>query len=268
MNKNTGKFDRGLMLSAVFHALLAGFMLFSPSLFPAQGDARWGSNTGGAGGIDVQMVGSLSGVPLPSPEVVRDDAAANESKGLYTAEPAPAPPSTPDKAELVPETKAPVKVTPKPPPARSPSSRDANAAAENDTPDTPPNAVPFGQGGQPSLSYGQYQTGAGQAGVAIGDGTFGTQYGYYVDAMTRRISQNWLQSLVNARIQRAPRVYLSFEIARDGTISNIFVKQPSGIPSLDKSAERAIRASSPLSPLPAGYRGQSVTVSFYVEYVR
>ena len=263
MKNPADKFDRGIMMSVAFHALLLAVALASPSLFPMQGDAKWGSKTGGAGGIDVKIVSNMSGVPLPPPEVVNEDAAANESKGFYKTETAPEPPPPPDKAELIPETKASVKTTPKPA-----APRPTAKAKADEAPPAPPNAVPFGEGGRPAMSYGQFATGAGSAGVAIGDGVFGSQYGYYVDAMTRKISQNWLQSLIDNRTQRAPRVYLSFEIKRDGSITGIEVKQGSGIPSLDRSAQRAILASNPLSPLPAGYRGQSVTVSFYFEYVR
>jgi protein TonB len=229
-----------------------------------QGDARWGTDKGGTGGIAVEVVGSLAGIPLPSPEVVNSDAVANESPGLTTSEPAPEPAPV-ENAERVPDTKAPVKTTPKAEPAPRPAPSKATKAPPQETPS---NAVPFGEGGRPALSYGQYSTGAGSAGAAVGDGVFGSQYGYYVDAMTRKISQNWIQSLIDTRITRAPRVYLTFEIGRDGSISNIAVKQGSGIPTLDRSAQRAILASSPLSPLPAAYRGQSVSVTFYFEYVR
>jgi TonB family protein len=263
MSNPTDKFDRGLIVSVVFHGLLVLTAISAPTLFPSRSDARWGSNTGGDGGIDVKIVGSMTGVPLPAPEVVNDAAAANESKGFYNTETAPEPPPTPDEAEPIPETKAPVKTTPKPAPARP-----VTKARTDEVPPAPPNAVPYGQGGRPAISYGQFSTGAGSAGVAVGDGVFGSQYGYYVDAMTRKISQNWLQSLVDNRTQRAPRVYLTFEIQRNGAITGIEVKQSSGIPSLDRSAQRAILASNPLSPLPAGYRGQSVTVSFYFEYAR
>jgi periplasmic protein TonB len=260
---DSDKLDKGIVLSVVFHALLGGVVLFSSSLFPTLGDASWGTDKGGAGGVEIKMVGNLSGVPLPAPEVVRENSVANESEGLYSSPPVPEPPATPDEAEPVPEKTAPAKVTPKPAASKTPPKPKAAEPS-----DAPANAVPYGDGGKPAMSYGSYQTGAGQAGVAIGDGTFGTQYGYYVDAMTRRISQNWLQALISAQVNRAPRVYLTFDISRDGTISNAEIKQGSGIPSLDNSALRAIRASNPLSPLPAGYRGSSVTVSFYFEYVR
>jgi len=198
--------------------------------------------------------------------VVTEDVAANDSKGLYTSEEATPPPPEPD-AIPVPETKAPVKVTPPKPKPRPvvPAKKSEPPPVE---PEVPTNAVPFGQGGRPALAYGQFTTGAGPAGIGFGDGTFGNRYGWYVDAITRRISQNWLQSLVEQRIRSAPRVYLSFDIDRTGKISNMELKQPSGIPSLDRSAQRAIQVSNPLPPLPADYRGSSINVSFYFEYAR
>jgi protein TonB len=128
--------------------------------------------------------------------------------------------------------------------------------------------VPYGQGGRPALGYGQFSTGAGEAGIGFGDAAFGDRYGYYVTEITRRISNNWLKSMVDSRIQKAPRVYLTFDIARNGTISNIDVQQASGIPSLDRSAQRAVHASNPLPPLPADYPRSNVNVTFYFEYSR
>jgi protein TonB len=118
------------------------------------------------------------------------------------------------------------------------------------------------------LAYGQFSTGAGQAGIGFGDAAFGDKYGWYVTAITRAISNNWLKSLVDPSVQKAPRVSLSFNIARDGTVSGVTVQQSSGVPSLDRSAQRAVLASSPLAPLPGDYRGGSVSVNFYFEYSR
>jgi protein TonB len=256
------RFDRWIYTSVALHVVLFALLVFMPNILPGRLES-WGTETGGAGGIDVKIVGSVSGIALPSPEVTRIEAVANESPGLYKSEEAP-PPPPPDKAELIPDPKAAVK---KPPPPAPPKPAAPSKSATPPEP-TPPNAVPFGEGGKPALAYGQFPTGAGSAGVGFGDGVFGEKYGYYVDAMTRRISQNWLQSLVDSRIQRAPRVYLSFQIARDGTISNVEVKQSSGIPTLDRSAQRAILASNPLQPLPGDYRGSAVDVTFYFEYSR
>jgi len=292
MKADSERFDRWLYTSLLLHGALFMVVIFSPTLFPMRADTNWGSATGATGGINVKIVGKISGVPLPSPAVVREGAAANESPGFYKSEEAP-PPPPPDKVEPIPETKAPVKTPPPPPdkaaepipeakapvkkpppppkptpaPPKTPRPAPAPKAAP-EPPDTPPNAVPFGQGGKPALAYGQFSTGAGAAGIGFGDGTFGNRYGWYVEAITRRISQNWLQSLVDNRIRTAPRVYLSFDIARNGAVSNVEIRQPSGIPTLDRSAMRAILASNPLTPLPADYRGPSVSVSFYFEYTR
>src|SRR5206468_3345752 len=236
--------------SLLLHGALFAVLLFSPTLFPMRGDASWGSATGGTGGINVRIVGSVSGVPLPSPAVVREDAAANESPGFYKSEEAPPPPPPEDKVELIPEPKAPVKTTPPPKPKPAPPPKTVPKKAEPEPPDIPPNRVPFGEGGKPALAYGQFSTGAGAAGIGFGDGTFGNRYGWYVEAMTRRISQNWLQSLIDNRIRSAPRVYLAFDIARNGTISNVEIKQPSGIPQLDRSVMPALLASNPLQKLP------------------
>ena len=291
MKADSERFDRWLYTSLLLHGALFMVVIFSPTLFPMRADTNWGSATGATGGINVKIVGRISGVPLPSPAVVREGAAANESAGFYKSEEAPSPPPPekaepipeakapvkttpppPDKAEPIPETKAPVKPTPPPPKTTPPPPKPPRPApapkAASQPPDTPPNAVPFGQGGKPALAYGQFSTGAGAAGIGFGDGTFGDRYGWYVDAITRRISQHWLQSLIDNRVRTAPRVYLSFDIARNGTVSNVEIKQPSGIPTLDRSAMRAILASNPLTPLPPDYRGPSVNVSFYFEYTR
>src|SRR5215467_16328238 len=112
------KFDRWVGASLFFHGALFTFIIFSPNLFPAF-QSNWGSTSGGAGGINVKIVGSVSGIPLPTPEVVQEDAPANDSPGFYKAEEAP--PPQPDKtAEPIPETKAPVKTTPKPKPKPAP----------------------------------------------------------------------------------------------------------------------------------------------------
>jgi TonB family protein len=263
MTAEGDRLDRGLVGSVLLHGAVFTFVLFSPKLFPAFGP-NWGSPTGGSGGISVKIVGSASNIPLPTPAVVREDAPANESPGFYESE-KPTPPVPDETAEKIPETKAPVKVT-KTPKVKTPAPPAPKAAA---TPEPPPsNAIPYGQGGRPSMAYGQFSTGAGEAGIGFGDSAFGDRYGTYVNAITRAISNNWLKSLVDSRIQKAPRVYLTFDVARNGAISNIGVQQSSGIPSLDRSADRAVRASSPLPPLPADYRGSSINVVFYFEYSR
>jgi len=86
--------------------------------------------------------------------------------------------------------------------------------------------------------------------------------------MRNRISANWLQTMVSPNILSAPRVYLTFVILRDGTITDVQITQSSGIPEVDRSALRAVLASNPLGALPPDYSGNSVSVQFYFEFHR
>jgi len=62
----------------------------------------------------------------------------------------------------------------------------------------------------------------------------------YVQAVQRKVTENWLKYEVDPRISEARRVYLTFDIARDGHPSNVEIEQSSGVPSLDLSARRAL----------------------------
>jgi protein TonB len=257
------RFDRWVVASVFFHAALFAFVIFSPKLFPNLAPNWGGSAASGPSAISAKIVSNVSsGVPLPTPEVVNETAPANDSPGLSKSEPEP-PPVPEKEAEPVPLATAP-KATPKPKPAKpAPPAPKAPPVVEK-----PSNTVPYGEGGRPALSYGQFSTGAGQAGIGFGDSSFGDRFSSYVNQIQRAISNNWLKSMVDSNVQHAPRVYMTFDIARDGTISGISVKQSSNIPSLDRSAQRAILASNPLPPLPSDYRGGSINVVFYFEYSR
>jgi protein TonB len=89
-----------------------------------------------------------------------------------------------------------------------------------------------------------------------------------VEAVQRRVSGNWLQSTVDPGIQYAPRVVATFDILRDGTVTNVQVTKSSGNGSVDMSAVRAIRESSPLDRLPPEYSGSKVSVEFWFDFKR
>src|SRR5258708_7136556 len=104
------RFDRFVFASIFLHGALFAFVVLSPKWLPSFGPT-WGSAAAGMGGIQVKVVANVSGVPLPAPPVVQENAPASETPAFYKSEPAPAPP--PDKkAELIPEKTA--KAPPKP----------------------------------------------------------------------------------------------------------------------------------------------------------
>ena len=145
---------RPLWFSLAFHGALV--LLFIGNAIYSHTGNDWG---GPGGAITVGVVGSLPAVPLPTPEVVTPSRVVDESKGLYKAEPPEAPPIVPPDALPIPKfdkVKPPKYVT-------RPSK-----VLENPKP-PPPNAVPYGGGGTPTVPTTSVRHGAGNGGAG-GDG--------------------------------------------------------------------------------------------------
>jgi periplasmic protein TonB len=245
-----------LLYALALHGILGGLLAVSTAY------SHRGESWGGAGGaITVGVVGSVPGIPMPQPEVETPNRVVDESRGLYKTAPQPKPQVPPD-ATPIPkfERNKPPRYVTRP-----------SKALENPV-QPPPNAVPYGGGGTPTVPYTSFSMGAGtQGGLGfngIGGGNFGSHFPWYVEAVQRRVSSNWLQSTVDSSVSSAPRVVVIFQILRDGTIANIQVTRPSGNYSVDASAVRAIRASSPLDRLPAEYSGSNVSVEFWFDFHR
>jgi len=255
---------RALPVSAALHGLLFAVLVLAPYIGRVFGfgwGMGYGSGSPGALGsaAHVGAVTSLPGVPLPAPMLATPSTVATENPGLYQQEPQPKE-EPPSEAEAIPKFKGAVKV-------EKPIA--INKRIQKPTIAPPPNAIPFGVGGRPSLSYGNFNDAAGSGGITIGKGgDFGERYGWYVTAVQTRISSNWLLSMVSPAIVTAPRVYVTFDIRRDGSISNPVVAKSSGIPEVDRSAMRAVLASNPLGPLPADYAADKVTVEVYFDFNR
>ena len=248
-----------LVWSLGFHMVLFGSLGVSTLL------SHRGENWGGAGGdnaVTVGLVAKLPGIMLPRPDAVTTSRVVDETKGLYKSEPPPKP------KEIAPDTKAiPQFKKEKTPHYITHPSR----VLEDPTP-PPPNAVPYGQGGSPALPYSNFTVGgATQGGMGFsgpGGGDFTGRFPAYVDAVRNRISSNWLQSTVDPSVRWAPRSMYTFQILRDGTVTNVQMTTSSGNRSVDNSALRAILNSSPVSPLPSNYSGNIVTVEFWFEFRR
>ena len=246
-----------LLVSLILHGSLFGAMVVYKMIgfhFGGRGQS-WGTE----GAVKMGAVASLPGVPLPTPLVTTPTTVATENTGLYKTEPKPKEEPPPD-AQQIPKFKDAVKPE---------KLERVNKRIQKTEVIPPPNAIPYGQTGPPTMSYTTIATAAGPGGVAMGQAnSFGSRYAYYVASMRSRISANWLMSTVSPNITSAPRTYLTFEILRDGTVTNVQITQSSGIAEVDRSALRAILASNPLPPLPPDYSGQSVNVEFYFDFHR
>ncbi|MGB7437134.1 MAG: energy transducer TonB, partial [Candidatus Acidiferrum sp.] len=135
-------------------------------------------------------------------------------------------------------------------------------------PPPPPNAVPYGKGGQMNIPSGYSDTpGPLNGGLAVqgqGGGDFAARYAWYVEAVRRAISQNWMQNTIDSsvRASRRAKTTMTFTITRDGTIKDIRIAESSGNRSMDDSAIRALESIERLPTLPADYSGRYVDVTF------
>jgi protein TonB len=104
----------------------------------------------------------------------------------------------------------------------------------------------------------------GSNGIDIGPASvLGFQFGAYVSQMSNAIAGRWNKSGVHAGSTQ--RAGISFTIARNGSVSNVKVSDPSGSYDLDISAQRAVVDANPLPPLPSGFNKSEATVELWFQ---
>ena len=244
---------RALAWSAGFHITLTALMLLYSFVFTGSRGEGWGAGGGGSA-IGVTLVSS---VPLPTTPAQTQNVLANESKGVTKSEPK-VEEKEPDAIEIQGKNS---KIKPKKPP--TPTQAKPEPAPEEET-----NRVAFGEGGPVSGPYGSFDAGGAKGGFGVtgGGGDFGTRYGWYVQVIQKKVSENWLKYEVDPRITSAKRVYITFDVARDGHPYNVQVEQSGGVPSLDTSATRALQRIDTFGPLPADYSGSKISVEYWFDY--
>ncbi len=245
---------KALVFSVTMHALLLGTLTLSN--FLSHRGELWGGPGGGS--VTIGLAAGVTGVPLPRPDAITTSRVVDETRGLYKAEP--------------PKKQAEESATKIPQFEKNQQKRIITQPSRvfEDPTLPPPGAIPYGQGGTPNMSYTQFTAGGSQGGLGFTGpgGEFAGRFPWYVDAVRRRISSNWIQSFVDPGVRWAPRAVISFQVQRDGTILNVQVLRSSGNDSVDRSAIRAIRESSPLERLPSEYGGAHVMVEFWFDFHR
>lgn len=76
-------------------------------------------------------------------------------------------------------------------------------------------------------------------------------FSYYLSAIERKVSENWLSAQGGRDGGVACVVY--FRLSRNGRVSDLRVETPSGNAHFDRSALRAIRSADPFPPLPRAF---------------
>jgi protein TonB len=198
-------------------------------------------------------------VPIAANPQQAQNVLANESKGLTKSQDK-IEEKEPDAIEIQGKN---TKIKPKKP--ETAAKEKAQPQPEEET-----NQVAFGEGGPVSGPYGTFSAAGAKGGFGFtgGGGDFGTRFAWYVQGVQRVVSQNWLKYEVDPSIKSGERVYITFDITRDGHPNNVQVEQSSGVPSLDISAQRAIQRIDTFGSLPPEYSGNKVSVEFWFDYKR
>src|SRR5229473_56714 len=248
------RWGRALAWSVGLHAGIMAAAL----IYTAIASTSIGSGWGGGGGGEAMGATLVTTVPLPASAAPTENVLATESKGLAQSQPK----IQEQEPEAIPIPGKNAKVKPKP--VTSASQRKPRPAPEES------NQVPYGEGGPVSGPYGMFSAGGAKGGFGFsgGGGDFGSRYSWYVQVVQRKVSENWLKYEVDPSISTAQRVYITFDVQRDGRPANVQIEQSSGVPSLDQSATRAIQRIDTFGPLPPDYSGGKVSVEFWFDYKR
>jgi len=240
--------------SAGFHLGITALLLLYATFVKRGTGETWGAG-GGGDAIGATLV---SAVPLAVNQ--GQNVLANESKGLTQSQPK-IEEKEPEAIEIQGKN---AKIKPKK------KQITESKAKPQPAPEPEENQIAFGEGGPVSGPYGTFSAGGAKGGFGItgGGGDFGTRFAWYVRVIQQKVSDNWLKYEVDPRITTAQRVYITFDVARDGHPSNVRVEQSSGVPSLDISATRALQRIDTFGPLPPDYSGSKISVEYWFDYKR
>jgi TonB family protein len=181
--------------------------------------------------------------PAPAPDLPPRSAAAPDlparsAPSLPERTPAPRPPATPrvgDK-ELPPMASAPT------PPAAAP------------TPAPTPTPGPVARAEPPPPALGQ-RSGSAQGSGAVTLNVSDFPFAWYLAAIHRKVTERW-----EGRALQGRQPVITFEIARDGQVSSVSIKDSSGNPYYDRTAMRAIAEAAPFPRLPDEFPGSVLRV--------
>jgi protein TonB len=226
--------------------LIAGYSLLSGKVRDTFGDP----NPNGGGSVLIQPVNSI---PIPTPKGPVQPV-ANDTRSQVPERPQP---------KKAPPRKAAPKEDPDAIALRSKNAPKPRPVPPIATPPQPerPNQIYSPGGARTSSPLYQVQ-GSGGVGMAQGN-PFGNRFGYYADLVRQRVARNWRTA--NIPQNTAPPVIVTFEVARNGVISNVRVVQRSGNTLLDYACQRAVADASPLPPLPAGFERDSADIEFWFQ---
>jgi len=219
---------------------------------------QWGVN-GPQGAIQANLVNSAPSIPLPAITPPTPNVLATQEPS-----PAPAPPSketipiTPPDAIPIATRKPKLKPAEKPKPASPKYAQPVNA----------PDRAKYGEASSTNMAHAMNNAARSNTPVQVQGGDFASRFPWYVDKITRMVSQDWYTYQIDSSTPYGSQVTVTFTIERDGSVSftSIDIPQPSPSPTLNKTAREAVQRVGSFGPLPEQYTGKSVSVEYTFTY--
>jgi protein TonB len=251
---NTAQFGGGVAGSFALHGVVAALILGWAYLHHS--GQNWGDASATSSSIQATMV---TDIPLPPKQPT------DQQNVLATETPSPAPvPPTPKAVEVPKPDSIPIPVK---------SAKQPPKVADKTAPPPPlhpqpikpqPDKATTGEAGGVRIAMSSTQTRAGTISVGTQDAAFGSRFAYYVQAIQQKVAQQWYTGMLDPQAT-GHRVYITFQVERDGSPSHIQVAQRSGDNTLDQTALSAVQHIDTFGPLPDGYAGNHINVTYYFD---
>lgn len=218
---------------------------------------QW-STSGPQGAIQATLVNSAPSIPLPSITPPTPNVLATEQPSPSPAPPAKATiPEQDQKAIPIPARDAKLKPAEKPHPASPKHAQPINQ----------PNRANYGEAAATQLAHSMSNAPAhSNSPVSVTGGDFASRFPWYVDKITRMVSQNWYTQEIDAGTRVGSQCSVTFTIGRDGRVSSIHISTPSNSPTLNTTAVQAVQRVESFGPLPDQYTGSNVSVEYTFTY--
>ena len=93
--------------------------------------------------------------------------------------------------------------------------------------------------------------------------TKGVEFGPWLRAFVAQVKPNWI--VPSEAISNKGRVVMTFNVQKDGSITDLTIGRPSSVEAFDNAALSALTASNPLPPLPPEYPAEKAffTLTFF-----
>lgn len=249
-------FGAPIVGSVLLHGFIVAAVTLLAFLAGRLHGTAWG-NDQAPGAIQATLVSSAPTIPLPQ-------IAPPTPNVLATEQPSPAPAPPQPKAVPVPPPDA-IPIAAKQPEKKTPEKKQSPPSPKHAQQQPLQHRAQFGEAPATQIPHSLSGNPGENNPVNVNGGDFGSRFPWYVDVIKRKTAQNWLRQEVSPETPVGARVYLYFVISRDGSPSQVRIAQSSGSPTLDSSCLRAVQRVDTYGPLPPGYNGSTLSVSYYCE---